>query len=101
MTTTPARIKTSKAQRIERTQPDTRRWIEHVEVDWTVGAERLRVSYGDIEGGTRQLNLNTDRFNCNRQRQVDRDPVIATGAFDRYRTASLWSNDRDDEIVGR
>ncbi|MER6950229.1 hypothetical protein ABT294_40050 [Nonomuraea sp. NPDC000554] len=43
--------------RLERTQPDIRRWIEHVEVDRTVGAERLRVSSDGIEGGIRQLAL--------------------------------------------
>ncbi|QYF74396.1 ATP-binding protein [Cryobacterium sp. PAMC25264] len=30
--------------------PDTRRWIEHVEVDWLVGNETLRVSF-DAENG--------------------------------------------------
>jgi hypothetical protein len=36
--------------RCARFQPDVRRWIEHVEVDWTVGAERLRVSFDAKDG---------------------------------------------------
>ncbi|MFG2015666.1 ATP-binding protein [Actinomadura geliboluensis] len=36
--------------RCARFQPDIRRWIEHVEVDWTVGAERLQVSF-DAKAG--------------------------------------------------
>ncbi|MCO5995744.1 ATP-binding protein [Actinoallomurus rhizosphaericola] len=36
--------------RCVRFQPDIRRWIEHVEVDWTVGAERLRVSFDARDG---------------------------------------------------
>lgn len=31
-------------------QNDVRSWIEHVEVDWTVGAERLRVAFGAVDG---------------------------------------------------
>jgi hypothetical protein len=36
--------------RCARFQPDIQRWIEHVEADWTVGAERLRVSFDAING---------------------------------------------------
>lgn len=36
--------------RCARFQPDVQSWIEHVEVDWTVGAERLRVSFDAVDG---------------------------------------------------
>lgn len=36
--------------RCGRFQPDIQRWIEHVEADWTVGAERLRVSFDAVNG---------------------------------------------------
>lgn len=36
--------------RCARFQPDIQRWIEHVEADWTVGAERLRVSFDAANG---------------------------------------------------
>lgn len=36
--------------RCARFQPDIKRWIEHVEVEWTVGTERLRVSF-DAKNG--------------------------------------------------
>ncbi|WUH97762.1 ATP-binding protein [Spirillospora sp. NBC_00431] len=36
--------------RCARFQPDIRRWIEHVEVDWTVGTEQLRVSFDAADG---------------------------------------------------
>ncbi len=36
--------------RCGRLQPDVRRWIERVEVDWQVGAERLRVSFDADDG---------------------------------------------------
>jgi hypothetical protein len=36
--------------RCARFQSDIQRWIEHVEADWTVGAERLRVSFDAVNG---------------------------------------------------
>jgi len=39
--------------RCARFQPDVKLWIEHVEVDWRVGAERLRVSFDADDGEAR------------------------------------------------
>ncbi|WP_370942390.1 hypothetical protein AB5J62_25125 [Amycolatopsis sp. cg5] len=39
--------------RCTRFQPDILRWIEHVEVDWTLGAERLRVSFDAAAGSAK------------------------------------------------
>lgn len=36
--------------RCPRFQPDVRRWIQRVEVDWTVGPERLRVAFDAQDG---------------------------------------------------
>jgi hypothetical protein len=36
--------------RCARFQPDIKRWIGHVEVDWTVGPERLRVAFEARDG---------------------------------------------------
>ncbi len=36
--------------RCSRFQPDIRLWIEHVEVDWAVGTDRLRVSFDAKDG---------------------------------------------------
>ncbi|MFK3980565.1 ATP-binding protein [Micromonospora sp. NPDC050397] len=36
--------------RCARFQPDIKLWIEHVEVDWTVGPERLRVTFDARDG---------------------------------------------------
>jgi hypothetical protein len=39
--------------RCERFQPDVKRWIEHVEVDWTIGAERIQVSFDAQDGAAK------------------------------------------------
>ncbi|MFD8493326.1 hypothetical protein [Amycolatopsis sp. NPDC059657] len=46
--------------RCTRFQPDVLRWIEHVEVDWTLGAERLRVSFDAAAGLARGRILKFD-----------------------------------------
>jgi hypothetical protein len=61
--------------RCARFQPDIRRWIEHVEVDWTVGAERLRVSFDAKHGEAKEQVIKLGDVGAP-------DKVTALGEFD-------------------